>query len=110
MKIRGIRRRGWRSDVPPDRRRAVERSTTLGRAVSPRVREHVTRLVVEVGNRASAWREAAVDAEFAYRWWQRAPKAERGDAAAVYLAAIEREEKAAAEYCRAHEACCNTTP
>ena len=96
--------------MPPRQRRASERSGTLERAISPRARRHVTRLVVEVGNRASAWRDAAVDAELAYRWWQVTPQAERGDAAAVYLAAIEREEKAAAEYSRAHESCCNATP
>jgi hypothetical protein len=110
MKIRRIRRRGRRGGAQTGRRRPAGRSGTQGRVISPRVREHVTRLVVDVGNRASAWRDAAGDAELAYRWWQRAPKAQRGDAAAVYLAAIEREEKAAAEYRRVMEACCNTTP
>jgi len=36
------------------------------RRCSPRVKKHVTRLVVDVGNRASAWREAALDAERAF--------------------------------------------
>jgi hypothetical protein len=80
------------------------------RACSPRVRQHITRLVVEVGNRASAWREAAVDAEVAFRRWQDASQADRGNAAAVYLAAIEREEKAANEYRGALEACSTTMP
>jgi hypothetical protein len=74
------------------------------------VREHVTRLVVEVGNSASAWRAAALDAELAFAWWRSAGQDERGDAAAAYLAAIEREEKAANDYSRAVEACCNATP
>lgn len=52
---------------------------------------------MDVGNRASAWREAAV-AEYAFRWWQNTSQADRANAAAVYLAAIEREEKAASEY------------
>ncbi len=75
-----------------------------------RVRVHVTRLVVEVGNRAAAWREAALDAEFAFRSWQTTNQAGRAHAAAVYLAAIEREEKAASEYRGALEACSATVP
>jgi hypothetical protein len=77
---------------------------------SLRVKEYITRLVVEVGNTASAWRDAALDAELAFRWWASAPHIERGDAAAVYLAAIEREEKAADEYRNAVEACASTLP
>jgi hypothetical protein len=65
---------------------------------------------VDVGNRASAWRGAAFDAELAYRSWKVADQADRDEAAASYLAAIEREEKAAAEYSRAVEACRNTLP
>jgi hypothetical protein len=110
MKITGIRRQRWRSDTPPGAHRAVPRSKTPVRRVSPRIKAHVTRLVVEVGNRASAWRGAAGDAELAYRWWKTAPLDERGDAAAAYLAAIEREEKAAAEYSRALEACSGAVP
>ena len=78
--------------------------------MSPRVRAHVTRLVVEVGNRADEWREAAVDTNRAYGWWKSAGQSERGDAAAAYLAAIDREEKAADEYNRALETCSKTTP
>jgi hypothetical protein len=109
MKITGIRRQRLRSDTPSDQHGAVARKMPR-RAISPRVREHITRLVVDVGNRASAWRDSAADAEFAYRWWKAAPLEERGDAAAAYLAAIEREEKAAAEYRRALEACWSTAP
>ena len=75
-----------------------------------RVREHVTRLVVEVGNSASAWRAAALDAELAFAWWRSAGRGQRGDAAAAYLAAIEREEMAANDYRRAVEACCSAAP
>ena len=108
MKIRVIRRRQVQRAAPPVQGDAVERPHKLRRAVSPRVREQVTRLVVDVANRAGAWRDAAFDAELAYRWWKTAPVGERGDAAAVYVAAIEREEKAAAEYGHAVEACRNT--
>jgi hypothetical protein len=77
---------------------------------SRRGKEHITRLVVEVGNSASAWRDAALDAELAFRWWTSAPHSELAGAAAVYLAAIEREEKAANEYRSAVEACASTVP
>ena len=110
MKIRGIRRRSRQSGAPSFERGAAERTSVLGLAISPRAREHVTRLVVEVGNRASQWREAAVDAELAYGRWKSALQTDRPDAAAVYLAAIEREEKAADENSRALEACWGTSP
>jgi hypothetical protein len=74
------------------------------------VKAHVTRLVVEAGNGAQSWRDAALDAELAFVWWQRAAPGRRDAAAAGYLAAIEREEKAANEYRRASEACCATLP
>jgi hypothetical protein len=74
------------------------------------VRAQITGLVVDVGNRADAWRSAAVDAELAFRWWINSDYADRDDAAAVYLAATEREEKAATEYRRAWEACCSAAP
>jgi hypothetical protein len=96
MNIRVIRR--LRGDAPPVPRDAIGGSHELRRAVSPRVWANVTRPVVEVGNRASAWRGAAFDAELAFRSWKAAPQAQRGNAAAGYLAAIEREEKAATEY------------
>jgi hypothetical protein len=66
--------------------------------------------VVEVGNSAGAWRGAAVDAELAFRWWTTADSADRARAATAYLAAIEREEKAASEYRRALEACATAVP
>jgi hypothetical protein len=108
MKIRVIRRRRVPSVAPPEQREANSFPDTLQRAISPRVREQVTRRLLDVGNRASAWRDAASDAKLAYRWWAVADQAHRDDAAAVYLAAIEREEKAAAEYSKALEACRNT--
>jgi hypothetical protein len=74
------------------------------------VSDQITRLVVDVGNRADAWRDAALDAEGAFVSWKNAAHAERDTAAAVYLAAIEREEKAASEYSRASEACCAAVP
>ena len=110
MKITRIRRQPLWSGSPSDEHRAVARSKTLRRAISPGMKEHITRLVVDVGNRASAWRGAAGDAELAYRSWKTAPLEQRGDAAAVYLAAIEREEKAASEYRRALDACWSAVP
>jgi len=65
---------------------------------------------VDVGNRAGAWREAAVEAELAFRWWQHAGQLDRAKAAAVYLAAIEREEKAAASTAEPWRACFSTVP
>jgi transposase len=109
MKITGIRRHRLRGDTPSGQHPTVRPRTRM-RAVSPRVRERITRVVVDVGNRASAWRDAATDAELAYRWWKTAPPVQRGDAGAGYLAAIEREEKAAAEYSRALEVCRTTVP
>jgi hypothetical protein len=98
------------------RRDGAGRSTADQPARAPQhsrsalVKEHITRLVVEVGNSASAWRDAALDAELAFRWWASAPHSERAGAAAVYLAAIEREEEAANEYRSAVEACASTLP
>jgi hypothetical protein len=89
---------------------ADERARTPRHSRSPRVKQHITRLVVEVGNSASAWRDAALDAERAFRWWASAPPIERAAAAAVYLAAIEREEKAANDYRSAVEACASALP
>jgi hypothetical protein len=110
MKLTGIRRRRQGRVSPSGSRAALARPKARERAVSPRVRAQITRLVVDVGNRASAWRGAADDAELAYRRWKTADMEERGDAAAAYLAAIEREEEAAAEYSRALDACCSTVP
>lgn len=110
MKITGIRRHRPRSVTASGSREPIARPKAKQRAISPRVRAQITRLVVDVGNRASAWRGAADDAELAYRRWKTAALGERGDAAAAYLAAVEREEKAAAEYSRALDACCSTVP
>jgi acyl-CoA reductase-like NAD-dependent aldehyde dehydrogenase len=90
--------------------RADERARPPQHSRSLRVKEQVTRLVIEVGDRASAWRDAALDAELAFRSWASAPPVERAGAAAAYLAAIEREEKAADEYRSAVEACASTRP
>ena len=110
MKSRGIRRRERHRGAPFGERGAVDRHARREPAVTASARAHVTTLVVEVGNRASAWRDAAVDAELSYRWWNLAEQPDRDDAAAVYLAAIDREEKAAAEYSRALEDCCRAVP
>jgi hypothetical protein len=64
----------------------------------------VTRLIAEVDNCATSWRCAADDAKLAFAWWTLAGPDDRDAAAASYLAAIEREEKAAQEYGRAARA------
>jgi len=89
---------------------AVGRPGKRERKSSPRVKERITKLVVEVGNRASAWHDAAIDAQLAFEWWKNAGQADRATAAAVYLAAIEREEQAASEYSKALEACSTSAP
>jgi hypothetical protein len=109
MRIRAGRR-SRRNGGPHDHGATTERLQTRKPVCSPRFQEHVTRLVVDVGNRASAWRHAAVDAELAFAWWKDAAEGRRREAAAVYLAAIEREEKAANEYSRALNACCSAAP
>jgi len=109
MRIRAHRRRTPRRPLERPRGEqawAADASTAAG----GEVKAHVTRLVVEVGNRAQSWRDAAVDAELAFVAWQRAGHGERDAAAAGYLAAIEREEKAAIEYSRASAACCASPP
>lgn len=106
-----LRRSSQNAETPEgpadDPRRAP--AATPRRAV-PQVKEHVTELVVDVGDRAHAWRAAALDAELAFLEWTSAPSASRGRAAARYLAAITHEEQAATEYGAAWEACCTTFP
>ena len=108
MRIRASR--WWRNDQPPNRGAAVAQSVSAERARCIPVEEHVTRLVVDVGNRARAWRDAALEAQAAFETWTDAALRDRGEAASVYLAAIEREEKAASEYSRAVEACRTPLP
>ena len=67
----------------------------------------VTRLVIDVGNHADAWRCAAAEAELHYRSWLNGGTEDRRQAALAYLAAIDREERAAAEYREAWLACCS---
>jgi hypothetical protein len=86
------------------------RSAQPRRGHGPQVKAEITRLVVEVGNRAAAWRSAAAETELAFQWWTEAAQGERDGAAAVYLAATEREETAANEYRRVWETCCTTVP
>lgn len=91
-------------------RRSTLQPPASSRPPSPTVKAHITRLVVEVGNRAQAWRDAATDAERAFCWWTNSAEGERGEAAAVYRAAAEREDAAANEYRRAWEMCCAAAP
>jgi hypothetical protein len=110
IRISGWRpRRGWETRVGPGGV-LVQRGRAPKPTCDPDVKEHITRLVVEVGNRAQAWRGAAAETELAFRWWREAVPGERDDAAAVYLAATEREETAANEYRRVWETCCSTAP
>jgi hypothetical protein len=111
-----IRISGWRTRQSCETREGpgggtpVKRRRAPKRTCDPGVKEHITRLVVEVGNRAQAWRSAASETELAFRWWREAAQSERDDAAAVYLAATDREETAANEYRRVWETCCTTVP
>src|SRR3954452_14244549 len=91
MRIRAHRRRTQASASA--RRDGVSAKRPATRADGPEVKAQVTRLVVEVANRAQSWRGAARDAELAFRSWQTAARGERDAAAVTYLAAIEREEK-----------------
>jgi hypothetical protein len=110
IRIGGWRpRQSWETREGPGGVR-VQRGRTPKCTCDPDAKEHITRLVVEVGNRAQAWRGAAGEAELAFRWWREAAQGERDDAAAVYLAATEREETAANEYRRVWETCCTTVP
>jgi hypothetical protein len=109
MRIRARGRRAPQRPAPRPRRDDAP-TASAGRVVGGEVKAQVTRLVVEVGNRAQLWRDAALDAELAFHSWQTAPRGERDAAAAAYLAAIEREEKAAREYSRASQACCASLP
>jgi hypothetical protein len=72
--------------------------------------ERVRRLVIAVADYADAWREAANDAERAFQRWTHTPYAERPEAAAAYLAAIDREERAANDYSRVWRVCCMLAP
>lgn len=60
-------------------------------------------LLKVVENHADAWRGAAADAAVAFSRWREASTADRRWASLAYLAAVEREEKAASEYERAWE-------
>ena len=50
-----------------------------------------------------AWRHESVAVRRTYRWWRRAPVADRPVAFAAYAAALELEERAAARFAEAVE-------
>jgi len=89
---------------------AAEHPSAAARRFGPSVKGHMRRLVVEVGDRAEAWRDAARASEVAFVCWKNAGHMARRDAGALYIAAIEREEHAADEYRNAWEACCTAVP
>jgi len=89
---------------------AEDPSAGAARRFGPSVKGRIRRLVVEVGDRAEAWRDAAVASELAFVSWKNAGQMARRDAGALYIAAIEREEHAADEYRSAWEACCTAVP
>lgn len=89
---------------------AAERPRAAARRFGPSVKGHIRSLVVEVGDRAEAWRDAARASELAFVSWRNADQMARRDAGALYVAAIEREEHAADEYRSAWEACCTAVP
>jgi hypothetical protein len=107
--IRGFRRRRAASG---DRAvsAAPRESSTRERAFGVGARDRLTRLVVDVGDRSEAWRNAAIDAERAFARWRAAPPGERSREARRYLAAIDLEERAAIDFRCAWEACCSAVP
>jgi hypothetical protein len=89
---------------------AAEHPRAAARRFGPSVKRDMRRLVVEVGDRAEAWRDAARASELAFLCWKNAGHMGRRDAGSLYIAAIEREEHAANEYRSAWEACCTAVP
>lgn len=89
---------------------AAEHLSAAARRFDPSAKVHITTLVVEVADRADAWRDAARASEVAFACWKNADQTARRDAGALYIAAIEREEHAADEYRSAWEACCTAVP
>jgi hypothetical protein len=67
----------------------------LKRTTSEAPPSHVIDAVIE---RYVAWREESVAVNAAYGFWSRAAQRDRAQAFGVYLAALDREELAAAEY------------
>lgn len=111
MTIRPFRRRGSRKCASQhDRAGTVRAVTTATPACSPLERAQITRLIVEVGDRAAIWRCAAVEAEVAFERWKSAVGPDHGGAAADYLAAIAQEEQAANAYRLAVSACAGAAP
>jgi hypothetical protein len=94
-----------RQRIPFRKERAAKVSSPLGsghkpaESTRPQLRRHAL-------SHYDAWREAATDVEAASRYWQAAQDEEREGAALAYFAALDREEKAAAEYKIAWRAWC----
>ena len=96
--------RTWRDGA------AAKHPSATARRFGPSVKGHMRSLVVEVGDGAEAWRDAARASELAFVSWKNAGHMARRDAGALYIATIEREEHAADEYRSAWEACCTAVP
>ena len=78
-------------------------------ARAQRASHEITRLVVDVGDYADAWREASNHAKLAYRAWLSAGRDGRRSASLAYLDAIDGEERAAINYQQAWTACCSAS-
>ena len=83
----------------------LERTTRQMHPLTRISQRRGVRQLVELDRRALSWRAAAGNAELAFRSWGRAATKDRDAAAARYLAAIDREERAAQEYRDAVHAC-----
>jgi hypothetical protein len=59
-----------------------------------------TQLIDAVMDGYVTWREESVAVEASYQYWSRAPRDARASAFAAYVAALDREERAASEYGR----------
>jgi len=90
----------------------IETTLSGGQKRESRRRGHrrardVTPLLVVLDELNHEWRAAELDAEFALRRWRGAGLEQRALAAAAYVAAMEREERAATRYRMAWEAQCS---
>jgi hypothetical protein len=94
-----------RQRIPFRRERAAKAPSSPGSGQRPveSTRAQLRRYVLSYYD---AWREAAIDVEAAARQWRAARDAERNGAALAFFAALDREQKAAAEYEIAWRAWC----
>lgn len=81
----------------------------VGDAAVPDMIKDLTRALVAVDVSAAAWRRAEDDVRRAYHAWRSVATAQRPAATIAFLAALDREEQAAAQYQLAWETWCAIT-